>query len=142
MCMIIIDTREIFLMDKIKKLFKIISCFFKDEDDLVFYLMELKALKCLDECFILKIGMTEELEDLIFHIRTYREIPNVIAEIKYPEFKNKKISVLMNNLDKKLMPAESAEKALSYISEVEKARAVERDFIFDGARVLTFGFNL
>lgn len=129
-------------MGKIKRLFGFIKRFLKDEDELVFYLMEQKALRCLDECFKLKIGMTEELEDLIFHIRTYREIPKVIAEIKYPEFKNDEISVLMKKLDRKLIPVERAERALNYISAVEKARAVERDCIFDGARVLTFGFNL
>ena len=129
-------------MDKIKRLFGIVKRFFRDEDELVFYLMEQKALKCLDECYKLKISMTEELEDLIFHIRTYRDIPRVISEIKYPEFKGKDITVLMKELDKKLIPIESAERALKYIAEVEKSRAVERDCIFDGARVLTFGFNI
>lgn len=93
------------------------------------YLFEQKALECLDECFKLKVKSTEELEDLIFHIKAYKSIPFVIMETKYPELKDSK-------------DIKNSSKFKDFILEVEKQRAVERDFIFEGAKVLTFDFDI
>ena len=53
------------VLDGLKKLIKVITLFLKDEDSLVFYLMEEKAYRCLNDCFKLSIRITEEIEDLI-----------------------------------------------------------------------------
>ena len=130
------------VLDRLKKLIKVIILFLKDEDSLVFYLMEEKAYRCLNDCFKLSIRITEEMEDLIFHLKTYREIPSIIAETEYPEFKNKKIKDILKIHRGKNMKAEELSRCEDYLLEVEEMRAVERDFIFEHAKVLTFGFSL
>jgi hypothetical protein len=130
------------MLKKIKRLWKIIRYFFKDEDGLFFYLMELKAYKCLDECYKLHIRHTEELEDLIFHLKSYYSIPDVVAVTKYPEFKGISIKEAVEFYKKKKLPIEEVKRFGDYLEEIEEMRAVERDFIFDYAKILTFGFTL
>ena len=130
------------MIKKIKRLCGLLACFFRDEDELFFKLMEFKAYRCLDECYKLEIRQTEELEDLIFHIKTYNEIPDIVAETGYPNLKGKKIVDVVRAYKKKKLSIEEVKKYGEYLMEVEEMRAVERDFIFDYAKVLTFGFSL
>lgn len=130
------------MLRKIKKLFVLLRYFFEDEDSLFLYLLEQKAYECLEDCYKLDINFTEELEDLVFHIRTYREIPQILVETKYPEFRGISMKDVIKNFKNKKLPLEQVNKYGDYIVEVEEERAIERDFIFDHAKVLTFGFKL
>lgn len=130
------------MFQKIKKLYKIISYFLKDEDNLFLYLMLEKANECLKECFKLDISHTEELEDLIFHIKSYMEIPDVLTELKYPEFKDIKVKDIIKKYKNGKIPLEEVSKYGDFLIDLEQQRAVERDFIFESAKVLTFGFKL
>ena len=130
------------MFKKIKKLAGILSCFFRDEDSLFLYLLELKAYECMKDCFNLGISNTEELEDLIFHIKMYKEIPRVITEIRYPEFKDMSISDIVKRHKNKKVSIEEVKRYGDFLLELERERAVERDFIFQCAKVLTFGFKL
>ena len=130
------------MFKEIKRLWDLLACFFRDEDELFFKLMEIKAYRCLDECYKLEIRHTEELEDLIFHIKTYKEIPDIVAETGYPELKGKKIKDIVRAYKKKKLPLEEVSRYGDYLLEIEEMRAVERDFIFNYAKVLTFGFTL
>ena len=129
------------MFKKIKKLYTILDYYFKDSDNLLLYLMEMKAQECLRECYDLKIGNTEELEDLIFHIKTYLELPQTFIELKYPEFEGIDIRKMIKRYKKKKLS--NAEMSLygDYLLDIEKQRAVERDFIFEHAKVLSFGFE-
>ena len=129
------------MLRKIKKLCAILRCFFKDEDNLFLCLFEIKAYECLDECFKLGVGSTEELEDLIFHIKAYKEIPNIIRELKYPEFKDVSLNELVKKYKNRKMSLKEVEQYGNFLLEIEENRAVERDFIFEHAKTLTFGFR-
>lgn len=129
------------MLGKVKKLFKVIYYFFVDNDNLLLYLMQIKAYEILNKCQRLSIGNTEELEDLIFHIKTYLEIPQALIEFKYIEFRDINIKKVLKKYKKKKLGKEETIKFTDYILEVEKQRAIERDFIFESAKVLNFGFE-
>ena len=70
------------------------------------------------------IGSTEEIQDLIFHIDSYLDLPNMLRKTVYePYLKN-------------------GEKLDEYFEELEKARAVEREYIFELMKKLPIGFEL
>ena len=112
-----------------------------DGDNLLLHLMEIKAHESLEVCSKLKVRNTEELEDLLFHIRTYTEIPLALAELKYPEFRGVNIKKMLKEYRGKKLKSEIAKRYSSFIIDIEKQRAVERDFIFEHAKVLSFGFE-
>ena len=131
------------MLGRIKKLFKILYYYFTDSDNLLLYLLEIKAYEVLNGCYKLSVKSTEEIEDLIFHIRTYLEIPRILLSTRYPEFRGLDInikSLLKKYKEKKLSDVEISLYE-EYFLDIEKQRAVERDFIFESAKVLTFGFD-
>lgn len=130
------------MLRKIKKLLNIIKYFFEDEDNLLLHLMELKAYETLEDCMSLEVSMTEEIEDFIFHIRTYYDIPESIAATKYPDLKNMDISYLVKEYKKGKLSIEEVMEFADFLEDVEKQRAIEREIIFEHAKVLTFGFKL
>lgn len=129
------------MLGRIKKLVTILRYFCIDSDNLLLYLMQIKAYEVLKGCYDLSISNTEDLEDLIFHIRTYLEIPEVLMELKYPELKGLKIGKILKKYKKKKLNKGEALRFTRYLMDVEKQRAIERDFIFEHAKVLTFGFE-
>lgn len=124
---------------KIRKVLSVIKYYWQDEETAVLHLLEDQALKYLDNCFELEIKNTEQIEDLIFHIRSYYEIPKVVKTLEFPDLKEINIKHLLKHgtKDKKV-----AEQYIQYMTQVEKQRAVERDFIFEHAKTLPFGFKL
>ena len=108
-----------------------------DREYLFLYLLEEKANKCLEDCVTLKVTNTEQLEDLIFHIKSYYEIPKVVKELKFPNLKIPDVKKILKS-DVDLVPKEVAD----YLIEVEMQRAIERDFIFEHAKNLPFGFTM
>ena len=121
------------MFKRLRRFWKVLKYFLNDDDTLILYLLEQKALDCLEDCYKLKVSTTEELEDLIFHIKSYISIPKTLIETKFPE---------MHDIDLKKRKSKLTEKQAEFILEVEKQRAVERDFIFEHAKVLTLGFKL
>ena len=83
------------MLGRLKKLVTILWYFCIDSDNLLLYLMYSKANEILKGCYKFSISNTEDLEDLIFHIKTYLEITSVTAKLKYPEFKDLKIDKLL-----------------------------------------------
>jgi hypothetical protein len=130
------------MLKKFKKLCTLLRYFFVDEDSLFLYLLEQKAYECLEDCYKLDISFTEEIEDLIFHIKTYREIPHALSETKYPQFTGISIQDIAKRYKDKKLNMEQVEAYGDYLVEIEEQRALERDFIFEHAKVLTFGFKL
>lgn len=130
------------MLGKFKKFFQVVYYYFTDSDNLLLHLMEIKAHEILKRCQKLSVRNTEELEDLIFHIKIYKEIPKVLLATRYSEFEglfNIK-SMLKKHKKKQLSPVELL-LFEDYILDVEKQRAIERDFIFESAKVLSFGFE-
>ena len=130
------------MLRKIKKLFIIIKYFFEDEDNLLLHLIEIKAYETLKDCVSLEVSTTEEIEDLIFHIKTYYDIPSTIASTKYPDLKDVNIPQVMKAYKKGNMEWKDILKFADFLEDVETQRAVERDLIFEEAKILSFGFKL
>lgn len=126
---------------KLRKLFLVVYYYFKDSDNLLLYLMRFKAAEILKSCYKLSVKNTEDLEDLIFHITAYLDIPRALIEFKYPEFKGLNIKDILKKYKRKKLKKDEALRFTDYLQDVEKQRAVERDFIFENAKILTFGFE-
>lgn len=130
------------MLKKIKKLCDIIKYFFEDEDNLLLHLMEMKAYETLEDCRELEIGITEEIEDFIFHVRSYYDIPKNLVTTKYPDLKEVDIAKMMTQYRKRKMDILDVMLLADFLEDVETQRAVERDLIFEHAKVLPFGFKL
>jgi hypothetical protein len=130
------------MLKKIKKLCHIIKYFFEDEDNLLLHLMEIKAYETLEDCLELEVGLTEEVEDFIFHVRTYYDIPKALAATKYPDLKEKDVEKMMVKYRKGNMDMRDVMLLADFLEDVETQRAVERDLIFEHAKILPFGFKL
>lgn len=129
------------MFKKIKRLCKVLYYYFTDSENLLLHLMEIKARESLKDCYDLTIGNTEELEDLIFHIRTYLNIPYALVEFKYPELEGVNVKKILKKFEQKQLTKKELQNFLEFIIDTEKQRAVERDFIFDNAKVLNLGFD-
>lgn len=130
------------MIKKIKRLFWLVWYFFTDEEFLFFHLMKCKACDCLDDCYKLDVRSTEELEDLILHINIYKDLPEVLVEVEYPQYKQVKIKDMVQEYKKGSKKIEDIEDFSNFLVDLETQRALERDIIFDLAKNLTFGFRM
>lgn len=131
------------MLRKVKKLWAILKYFFTDEDNLFLHLMEMKAYEAMQDCAALDVGTTEELEDLVFHIRSYYDIPENIAATKYSSVQDiSDVPKMMKDFTSGKLDTEDLIRYADFIGDVEKQRAVERDMIFEHAKALTFDFKL
>ena len=108
-----------------------------DLEFLFLFLLEDKAKECIKDCEFLEVSNIEQMEDLIFHIKSYHEIPKVVKELKFPDLKIPNIKkVLRSNVET------ISKDVVDYLVEVEVQRSIERDFIFEYAKNLPFGFKM
>lgn len=138
------------IIEKIKRLPRLIkllqSYLMKDENALL-ALIEDEAKDVLKRYEKMGICSTEEIEDLLFHIKSYSEIPQVVRDIEFPDIKEAKfifekgyLKAIEVGKDKPSIA--EIEKYILYVEEVEKQRAVERDFIFEKVKNLPLGLIL
>ena len=99
-------------------------------------------METVEDCARMEVDMTEEVEDLIFHIRSYYDIPFNIAATSYPDLEGTSIKRIIKGYDKGKASMEDVMLFADYLEDVEKQRAVERDIIFEYAKILAFGFKL
>ena len=125
-----------------KQLWTILKYFFQDRDSLLLHLMEMKAYELLNDCGMIEVGATEEIEDLIFHIKSYYDIPENIVNTKYPDLKGMDVKYVLREFNNGNLHADDILRFADFFVDVEKQRAVERDIIFDHAKALSFGFYL
>ena len=131
------------MFKKIKKLWIILKFFFEDEDNLFLHLIEMKAMESLEDCITLGVSSTEEIEDLLFHLRLYYDIPESLIETKYPQFKGWNWQEIIKEYKRsEVLPVELVEVFSDFIIDVETERALEREIIFEHAKCLSFGFKL
>ena len=130
------------MLRKIKKLWAILRYFFTDEDNLLLHLIEMKAYESLNDCAVLEVGSTEDIEDLIFHVKTYYDIPDSIALTKYPHLKGVSIPKMMVSYKKGKASMSEVLEFTDFLNDIEVQRAIEREIIFDRVKGLSFGFRL
>lgn len=138
------------ILEKIKRLPRLIkllqSYLMKDENALLI-LIEDEAKYVLKRYEEMGICNVEEIEDLLFHINSYSEIPQVVRDTEFPDIKEarfifEKGCLKAVELGGEKPSAAEIERYILYTEEVEKQRAVERDFIFEKVKNLPLGFLL
>ena len=127
---------------KIKKFFNILKYYFTDEDNLLLYLLKMKAYECMDDCYKLNVKRTEELEDLVFHIDSYLSIPEALVATSYPDFHGIRVRDIIERYKKHRVSIDEVKRYGDFLIDIELHRNIERDCIFDHAKALPFGFTL
>lgn len=135
------------ILRKLFKLPKLLKCYFSKDRNALLALLEDEAQKLLKQYGEMGVCNIEGIEDLLFHIRTYHEIPEMLRATEFPMLKNIKFffengDIGVFRLGHKRPTVEELEEYIKYIEEVERQRAVERDFIFEKAKELPLEFCL
>lgn len=87
------------------------------------FLIRAEAVEYLRTFDKIGVGWTEDIQDLIFHIDSYLDLPNMLRKTTYEEYLKK------------------GEKFEEYFHDLEKLRAVEREYIFELMKRLPIGFE-
>ena len=109
---------------RVRRLLRIVKYAVTQPRCFVLYLIKAEALEHLKTFNKIGVGWTEEIQDLIFHIDSYLDLPKMLRSTVYEEYLKK------------------GEKLDEYFEDLEKARAVEREYIFELMKKLPIGFEL
>ena len=112
------------MLKRARRLLRIVKYAVAQPKCFILYLIKAEALEHLKVFNKIGIGSTEEIQDLIYHIDSYIDLPHMLRETVYEEY------------------LKNGEKLDEYFEELEKARAVERDYIFELMKKLPIGFEL
>ena len=112
------------MLKRARRLLRIVKYAVTQPKCFILYLIKAEALEHLKVFNKIGIGSTEEIQDLIYHIDSYIDLPHMLRETVYEEY------------------LKNGEKLDEYFEELEKARAVERDYIFELMKKLPIGFEL
>lgn len=108
----------------VKKLFKLIKYAFTKRKYFLLYFIREEALDHLCTFNKIGVGMTEDIQDLIYHIDSYINLPEMLQNTTYKGY------------------LENGERFQEYFEELEQLRAVEREYIFELMKTLPIGFQL
>lgn len=112
-------------MKRVKKLWKLIKCIlFKNNKYFLLNIIKEEALEHLKTFNKVGVGSTEDIQDLIYHIDSYIDLPNMLRRTIYEPYLKK------------------GEKLDVYFKDLETHRAVEREYIFELMKTLPIGFQL
>ena len=109
---------------RVKRLLRIVKYAVTQPKCFILYLIKAEALGYLETFNKIGIGSTEEIQDLIYHIDSYLDLPRMLRETVYEKY------------------LQNGEKLDEYFEDLEKARAVEREYIFELMKKLPIGFEL
>ena len=116
--------KMLFMWKRIIKICRLIKYIVINPKYLILYLIKVEAQEHLKTFYKMGIGNVEDIEDLIYHIDSYIEIPKVLQSTTYAGY------------------LEKGEKLDEYFEDLETHRAVERDYIFEALKRLPIGFQL
>ena len=116
--------RILFMWKRVIKICRLIKYIVINPKYLILYLIKVEAQEHLKTFYKMGIGNVEDIEDLIYHIDSYIEIPKVLQSTTYAGY------------------LEKGEKLDEYFEDLETHRAVERDYIFEALKRLPIGFQL
>ena len=109
---------------KVVKIFRLIKYSLQSPKYMALNVIKAEAEDCLYTFKKMGIGSVEDIEDLIYHINSYIEIPKILQSTVYAGY------------------LEKGEKLDEYFTDLETHRAVERDYIFEALKKLPIGFQL
>ena len=108
---------------RVKKLFKLIKHIITHRKYFLLYMIREEALEYLKTFDKIGVGSTEDIQDLIYHIDSYIDLPNMLRKTIYEPY------------------LEKGEKLDIYFKDLETHRAVEREYIFELMKTLPIGFE-
>lgn len=108
----------------IGKFFRILKYALTERKYFLLYIIREEALEQLDTFNRIGVGMTEDIQDLIYHIDSYINLPEMLQNTTYKGY------------------LEEGLKFQEYFEELEQMRALERDYIFELMKTLPIGFKL
>ena len=108
----------------IKKIFRLLKYAVTQRKYFLLYLIREEALDHLSTFNKVGVGSTEDIQDLIYHIDSYINLPQTLQNTVYKGY------------------LENGEKFEEYFQELETLRAVEREYIFELMKTLPIGFQL
>lgn len=111
------------MFKRMRRLWRIIKYAITKRKSFTLYLLRAEAEEYLKVFDKLDVKSTEDIQDLIFHIDSYLDLPNMLRKTMYEEYLKK------------------GEKFEEYFHDLEKMRAVERDYIFEIMKRLPIGFE-
>lgn len=112
------------MLKRLRRLLRIIKYALFYRKNFTLYLIRAEAEEYLKVFKKLGVGSTEDIEDLIYHIDSYIDLPNMLRTTVYEPYLKK------------------GERFEEYFHELETHRAVERDYIFEIMKKLPIGFEL
>lgn len=105
-----------------KKVCNVLRYYLLKDENAFMYLLKEEALSYMEQCKRIGVCNTEGIENLLFHIDSYLEIPEALKKTTF-----------LDNLENR---------GTKYLLEVEKERAVERDYICELLKELPIGFKV
>ena len=111
-------------MKRLRKLFRLLKYAITKRKYFLLYLIREEAKDHLKAFNKIGVGMTEDIQDLIYHIDSYIALPQTLQNTVYKGY------------------LEKGEKFEEYFEDLETHRAVERDYIFELLKRLPIGFEL
>lgn len=135
------------MLRKIIRIPKLLKCYLSKDKNALLALIEEEANELLKQYGDIGTCNIEGIEDLLFHLQSYSEIPEVVKQTEFPMLRNINFfyedgNIRVFELGSKKPTIEELEDYIKYIEEVERQRAVERDFIFEKVKELPLGFSL
>ena len=111
-------------MKRLRKFFNVVKYSLCNRKYFLLNVIKAEALEHLKLFGKIGVDYTEDIQDLIYHIDSYIDLPNMLRKTIYePYLKN-------------------GEKFEEYFQDLEKHRAVEREYIFELMKRLPIGFSL
>ena len=111
-------------MKRVKKFLRLLKHAIFHSKYFLLYLIKEEALDHLKTFNKVGVGSTEDIQDLIYHIDSYIELPKILQNTTYKGY------------------LENGEMFEEYFRDLETHRAVERDYIFELMKRLPIGFQL
>ena len=106
-----------------KKFFRLLKCALFNSKYFLLNVIKEEALSHLETFNKVGVGSTEDIQDLIYHIDSYIELPQILQSTTYKGY------------------LEKGEKLDEYFEDLETHRAVERDYICELMKNLPIGFE-
>lgn len=124
---------------KIQRIFLIIKAYLFRNECAFLRIVENEALDYLESCEKLEVKNTEDVQDLLFHIRSYFDIPLALRTTMFSDIPiGFRLKLKMNKWVKVSGDSSVINRYIEYLTEIEKQRAVERTCILDCMKNVPF----
>lgn len=124
---------------KVWRMFLMLQAYLFKNECAFLKIIENEAIDYLEVCEYLGVKNTEEVQDLLFHIKAYIEIPLILRTTIFQDIPaNFKINFRKNKKSTFKGNVGTLNRYLEYVTEIEKQRAVERTCILDCMKNVPF----